>query len=147
MTNLYVLTSVKFAEVLERSTIGVVHNSFRESNSKGLFSMSFPPYAKVSLRLLHENAVISCKAIIKSSNAVTLSSAITELEPAQQVVLALIYFEGFKIKDIASILNLSASEVIRLHAMAAFALCKTIANDRVDPHRRTQDQRESLARV
>ncbi len=89
--------------------------------------MSFPPYAEESL--LHRNAVSSCKAMLENSNAAALSYSITQLEPSRQVVLALMYFEGFRTKDIAKILKLSVGEVIRLHATTVLALRESLANE------------------
>lgn len=80
------------------------------------------PYAEESLRVLHEGALHSCKTLIKRSDAAALALAITQLEAREQVVLALVYFEGFEISEVAGILALPVQDVIRSHALAVFAL-------------------------
>lgn len=90
--------------------------------------MAVSPYAEESLRVLHERAFHSCTTLIRCSDATTLTTAITRLSAREQVVLALIYFEGFEIVEVAGILEQPMPEVISFHALAVLALSEHIVN-------------------
>lgn len=90
--------------------------------------MPVSPYAEESLRTLHERAFHSCTTLIRCSDAATLATAINKLSARERVVLALLYFEGFQIIEVAGILEQPVQEVISSHALAVLALSEYLVN-------------------
>lgn len=52
----------------------------------------------------------------------TVTMTIRDLDPEQQVVLALHYFEGIQLQEVARVMGLSESRVSQLHAKAVLAV-------------------------
>ena len=84
-------------------------------------------YAEEGLRVLHESSSRSCTTLLQHADATALALAINQLEKREQVVLALVYFEGFDVREVAGILDISAEDSIRAHAFAVFALISQFA--------------------
>ncbi len=67
--------------------------------------------------------------IIKNEQIETLSTAISQLEERQRLVLTLYYYEELTLKEIASITNVSVSRVSQIKSIGLAALRKKIKAD------------------
>jgi DNA-directed RNA polymerase specialized sigma subunit len=99
----------------------------------GRVLMAVSPYAEENLRVLHERALDSCRILGECSDATALAVAITKLKAREQVVLALVYFEGFDICEVGSILEMPLHEAIRSHALAVYALIEQLGMRTAEP--------------
>ena len=77
---------------------------------------------KKSLFELLQKEKTPFRDISKKSIKKIISKAIEELPERQRIVLSLYYYEGFNLKKIGSILNVTESRVSQLHAKAVLRL-------------------------
>ena len=72
---------------------------------------------KTILTVLEENESIACH-VDKQSNRNLMIKCIRNLPERQSIILSLYYYEGFNLRKIGQILNLTESRVSQLHSLA-----------------------------